>query len=144
MLHCMSRSLGCTACSLLNAWSGIKKRMRNGVTERKKKYLPRYFSLALCSVCCFVNRGGKMCQLWKMWWERQVGSSREGITSVLGNAAATFTFTSMPLRRGAKQSLLSHFDDAEAQLLENLRAVAGLWVNWRLGFCWCEAACWLA
>ena len=63
-----------------------------------------------------------------------------GIVSVLGNAAATFILISMPLR-GAKQSLLSHFGDAEAQLLENLPAVAGLRVNWRLGFCWCEAAC---
>lgn len=130
---CMSHSLGCTACLLLNAWSGRKKNDEKWCQGKKKKSLPHYFDLALCSVCSFANQNGKMWQLWGMWWERQVGVSWEGITSVLGNAAATLI--SMALR-GAKQSLLSHFGEAEAQLLENLPAIAGLWVNGRLLLVW--------
>lgn len=42
--------------------------------------------------------------------------------------------------REAKQSLISHFGDAEAQLLENLPATAGSCVNWKLGFFWRGAA----
>lgn len=116
-----------------------KKKDEKWCQGKKKKSLPHYFGLALCSACSFVNQNGKMWQLWGMWWEIQVGVSWEGITSVLGNAAATLI--SMPLR-GAKQSLLSHFGGAEAQLLENLSAIAGLWVNGRLLLVWgCLLTC---
>lgn len=60
--------------------------------------------------------------------ESPVGVSGEGITSALGNAAATFTLLPMS-PRGANQSWLSHLGVAEAQLAENLL----LGVNWGLG-----------
>lgn len=138
---CLSPSLGCTACSLLNAWSERKrKKKRWEMVSRKEKLISAsLFCLALCSVCFFVNQNGKMWLLWGRQWETGWGFWR-GDHICPGKCCCHF-YSSLHTPKGSKSKFAFTLWWCWSPISWEPAAIAGLWVNWRLGV---KLLCWLA